>query len=141
MKKFALALPLLLILALIAGCTVPVAPAEAPAAAPAEEVTMAEDNPYTPTDLFEAAAALKEATADGSPPAGAKFVLLTNAVAPFWTAAQIGAARASSEINVPITFQAPTAAEKLAQQLSMLETFVNDGYTGITFSSIDRERA
>jgi ribose transport system substrate-binding protein len=74
-----------------------------------------------------------------SPPDGAKFVLLTNAVAPFWTAAQTGASRASLEINVPIMFQAPTAAEKLAQQLSMLETFVTDQYTAITFSAIDRE--
>ena len=40
---------------------------------------------------------------------------------------------------MPITFQAPTAAEKLAQQLSMLETFVNDQYTAITFSAIDRQ--
>lgn len=50
-----------------------------------------------------------------------------------------GAARASAEFNVPITFQAPTAAEKITQQLSMLETFVNDKYTGITFSAIDRD--
>jgi len=98
-----------------------------------------EANPYSPADLFQAVADLKAATEGQSPPAGAKFVLLTNAVAPFWTAAQIGAARASAEINVPITFMAPTAAEKLSQQLSMLETFVNDKYNAITFSSIDRD--
>jgi len=139
MRKLAFTLPLFLVFALIAGCAVPVAPAPGPGEAPAQEVTVAEENPYTPTELFDAVEVLKEATADGSPPAESKFVLLTNAVAPFWTAAQIGAARASSEINVPITFQAPTAAEKLAQQLSMLETFINDGYTAITFSSIDRD--
>jgi len=98
-----------------------------------------EANPYSPADLFQAVEDLKAATEGQSPPAGAKFVLLTNAVAPFWTAAQIGAARASAEINVPITFMAPTAAEKLSQQLSMLETFVNDGYNAITFSAIDRD--
>jgi ribose transport system substrate-binding protein len=96
-------------------------------------------NPYRPTELFEAVDALKAATEGQSPPGGAKYVLLTNAVAPFWTAAQTGASRASLEINVPIMFQAPTAAEKLSQQLSMLETFVNDGYNSITFSSIDRD--
>jgi ribose transport system substrate-binding protein len=105
-------------------------PAEGEAGAP---------NPYRPDDLFEAVEVLKAATEGQAPPDGAKYVLLTNAVAPFWTAAQTGASRASLEINVPIMFQAPTAAEKLSQQLSMLETFVNDGYNAITFSSIDRE--
>ena len=98
-----------------------------------------DENPYRPVELFDAVEALREATADGAPPDGAKFVLLTNAVAPFWTAAQTGASRASLEFNVPIMFQAPTAAEKLSQQLSMLETFVNDQYTAITFSAIDRD--
>lgn len=98
-----------------------------------------DENPYRPNDLFEAVDALKAATEGQSPPSDAKFVLLTNAVAPFWTAAQTGASRASLEFNVPIMFQAPTAAEKLLQQLSMLETFVNDEFTAITFSAIDRE--
>jgi ribose transport system substrate-binding protein len=98
-----------------------------------------DENPYRPTELFEAVDALKAATEGQSASGDAKFVLLTNAVAPFWTAAQTGASRASLEFNVPILFQAPTAAEKLLQQLSMLETFVNDDFTAITFSSIDRE--
>jgi ribose transport system substrate-binding protein len=98
-------------------------------------------NPYRPEDLMKLSAALKDATKDCKVPAGAKYALLTNAVAPFWTAAQVGASRASAEINVPITFQAPTAAEKLSQQLSMLETFVNDKYNAITFSAIDRQAA
>ena len=103
------------------------------------EMEEAAPNPYRPDDLFQAVEDLKAATADTPPPDGAKYVLLTNAVAPFWTAAQIGAARASAEVNVPITYQMPTAAEKLAQQLSMLETFVNDDYTAIMFSAIDRD--
>jgi ribose transport system substrate-binding protein len=141
-----------LLLVLAAGCVVPtpetvvqtvevekVVTVEVEAAA--EEGTMEEaaPNPYRPDDLFQAVEDLKAATADTPPPDGAKYVLLTNAVAPFWTAAQIGAARASAEVNVPITFQAPTAADKLAQQLSMLETFVNDDYTAIMFSAIDRD--
>ena len=96
-------------------------------------------NPYNPDNLFKLSAELKDATKDCKAPNGAKYAMLTNAVAPFWTAAQIGASRASGEINVPITFQAPTAAEKLSQQLSMLETFVNDKYSAITFSAIDRD--
>jgi ribose transport system substrate-binding protein len=95
-------------------------------------------NPYNPDNLFKLSAELKAATKDCKPPAGAKYALLTNAVAPFWTAAQTGATRASNEINVPITFMFPTAAEKLLQQLSMLETFINDKYNAITFSAIDR---
>lgn len=113
--------------------TVEVTPAaQAAAAAPA-------DNPYRPTELFDAVKDLKAATEGKSPPAGAKFAFLTNNMSPFWTAAQIGVARASSELGVPIAFQAPTASDLLSQQLSMLETFVNDGYTGVTFSAIDRQ--
>ena len=98
-----------------------------------------EDNPYRPNELFAAVEDLKAATEGESPPAGAKFAFLTNNMSPFWTASQIGVARASSELNVPIAFQAPTSSDLLSQQLSMLETFVNDGYTGVTFSAIDRE--
>jgi len=98
-----------------------------------------EENPYRPNELFAAVEDLKAATEGQSPPAGAKFAFLTNNMSPFWTASQIGVARASSELNVPITFQAPTASDLLSQQLSMLETFVNDGYTGVTFSAIDRQ--
>lgn len=97
-----------------------------------------DENPYRPNELFAAVDALKAATEGLSAPSDAKFVLLTNAVAPFWTAAQTGASRASLEFNVPVLFQAPTAAEKLLQQLSMLETFVNDNFNAITFSAIDR---
>lgn len=105
----------------------------------AMEAMSSDDNPYRPGDLFTAVEDIKAATEGKSPPAGAKFAFLTNNMSPFWTAAQIGVARSSSELNVPISFQAPTASDLLSQQLSMLETFVNDGYTGVTFSAIDRE--
>jgi ribose transport system substrate-binding protein len=98
-------------------------------------------NPYRPENLFKLADELKAATKSCTPPSGAKYALLTNAVAPFWTAAQTGVNLASTEINVPITFMFPTAADKLSQQLSMLETFINDKYSAITFSAIDRTAA
>ena len=125
-----------LLLVMAAGCVVPtpvtvvetvevekIVTVEVEVAAEAEE---AAPNPYRPDDLFQAVEDLKAATEGMPPPDGAKSVLLTNAVAPFWTAAQIGAARSSAETNVPITCQAPTAADKLAQHLSLLETFVNN---------------
>jgi len=107
----------------------------------AQDATAEPENPYRPTELFAAVDALKAATAGKAAPADAKFAFLTNAVAPFWTAAQTGVNRASLEFNVPIMFQAPTASEKLIQQLDMLETFITDKYTAITFSAIDREAA
>lgn len=126
-----------------AACSSPEAESPTPAATVATDSeapdSSAEDNPYRPTELFEAAAALQSAVADQSAPAGAKYAFLANNLSPFWTAAQIGVGRASSELGVPIAFQAPTASDLLSQQLSMLETFVNDGYTGVTFSAIDRE--
>jgi ribose transport system substrate-binding protein len=140
--------------AILSACSAPADPATEEA--PVVEATEAADppssddeeapaapgeNPYRPDELLAAVEAIKEATAGQTPPADAKFAILTNNLSPFWTAAQQGASRAAAELGVPITFQGPTAADLLSQQLTMLETFVNDGYTGITFSAIDREAA
>jgi ribose transport system substrate-binding protein len=114
---------------------------EAPTEAATEPAASTDENPYRPTELLDAVQAIKDATEGQSPPDGAKFAILTNNLSPFWTAAQQGASRASAELGVPITFQGPTAADLLSQQLTMLETFVNDQYTAITFSAIDREAA
>jgi ribose transport system substrate-binding protein len=147
MKSKLVPITLLIIFSLVLGACTPAAAPEPQVIEKLVEVTKvvtavpAGPNPYRPEALFEVAEKLQAATAGKSPPGDAKYALLTNAVAPFWTAAQIGAARASSEINVPITFQAPTAAEKLSQQLSVLESFVSDKYTAITFSAIDRNAA
>jgi ribose transport system substrate-binding protein len=100
--------------------------------------TPAGPNPYRPTALFEVVDKLKAAMADKQVPAGARYAFVPNNLSPFWTAAQAGSARASLEVGVPIIFQAPTGPDFLSQQLSMLETFINDKYTGITFSAIDR---
>lgn len=140
-----LCLTALLVLMLAAACTGQTAEPTAPAATVAADSgdeepvsTSAEDNPYRPNELFDAVDALQAGVEGQSAPAGAKFAFLANNLSPFWTAAQIGVGRASSELGVPIAFQAPTASDLLSQQLSMLETFVNDGYTGVTFSAIDR---
>lgn len=143
---------ILLLAVVIAGCAPaaqPAAPAAEPAAeakateAPAAEAAPAapadESNPYRPNSLFEAIDALKAATAGKSAPDGAKYAYMTNNTSPFWTAAQAGVEAASKDLGVPIVFQSPTGSDLLSQQLSMLETLVNDGYTGITFSSIDRQ--
>ena len=94
-------------------------------------------NPYRPDNLFEVVGKLQEAIQGKSAPAGAKYVLLTNAVTPFWTAAQIGLSRASSELNVPMFFNAPAGTDANSAQLSMLDTFINDKYNAITFSAIN----
>lgn len=142
----------LLLVLLVAGCAAPAAPAaEAPAAeAPAATEPAAaeaaepaapadENNPYRPNDLFAAIDALKAATEGKSAPEGAKYAYMTNNTSPFWTAAQAGVEAAAADLGVPIAFQSPTGSDLLSQQLSMLETLINDGYTGITFSSIDRQ--
>lgn len=115
--------------------TVEEAQPAAPAAA-AEPVEPAA-NPYRPDKLFEVVSKLQEATDGKTAPAGAKYVLLTNAVTPFWTAAQIGLSRASSELNVPMFFNAPAGTDANSAQLSMLDTFINDQYNAITFSAIN----
>src|SRR5579859_2170584 len=71
------------------------------AAAPASTQTGdTSSSSFRPTKLFEIVDKLKAATQGKQAPANAKFAFLTNAVAPFWTAAQIGSARASSELGV-----------------------------------------
>lgn len=137
---------ILILALLLAGCAAPAAPAAEPAAAEPAAAEAAqpaapadENNPYRPNDLFEAIEALKAATEGQSAPDGAKYAYMTNNTSPFWTAAQAGVEAASEDLGVPIVFQSPTGSDLLSQQLSMLETLVNDGYTGITFSSIDRQ--
>lgn len=153
-KSFAtyLIYSVVLVALLLAGCAAPTAAPAAPAAepaateAPAAEPAAAqpaapadESNPYRPNNLFEAIDALKAATEGKSAPEGAKYAYMTNNTSPFWTAAQAGVEAASKDLGVPIAFQSPTGSDLLSQQLSMLETLINDGYTGITFSSIDRQ--
>jgi ribose transport system substrate-binding protein len=142
MKKSKLTLfSLLIIVALVLSACAPAAtpapaPQQAPAVAPISKVEQ-QPNPYRPDNLFEVATALQKATAGKDAPAGAKYVLLTNAVTPFWTAAQIGLSRASSELNVPMFFNAPAGTDTNSAQLSMLDTFINDKYEAITFSAIN----
>jgi ribose transport system substrate-binding protein len=147
MKNRSLVLPvsiLCILSTLIAACAAPAArPASVVQTVVVEKAvvvtpTPAGENPYRPTALFEVVEKLKEATAGKGVPVGARYAFVPNNLSPFWTAAQIGSARASAEINVPITFQAPTGPDFLSQQLSMLESFISDKYTGITFSAIDR---
>ncbi|EKD88685.1 MAG: hypothetical protein ACD_34C00396G0001 [uncultured bacterium] len=151
MKRKLLPITLLLIVSLILGAC---APAVAPTpetiivketvtviqtAAPEEPVVAEEPvaNPYKPDNLFEIVTKLQAAVEGKTAPAGAKYVLLTNAVTPFWTAAQIGLSRASSELNVPMFFNAPAGTDANSAQLSMLDTFINDQYNAITFSAIN----
>lgn len=140
MKRKLLPITLLLIVSLILGACTPAAiPTVIQTAAPEAPVVAEEPvaNPYKPDNLFEIVTKLQVAVEGKSAPAGAKYVLLTNAVTPFWTAAQIGLSRASSELNVPMFFNAPAGTDANSAQLSMLDTFINDKYNAITFSAIN----
>ncbi len=131
---------ILLVLFMVSGCSngeVVDEPTDVEPVQPPVTVGEEEPNPYWPDNLFEVAEVLKMATAGKSAPEGAKYVLLTNAVTPFWTAAQIGLSRASSELNVPMFFNAPAGTDANSAQLSMLDTFINDKYEAITFSAIN----
>jgi ribose transport system substrate-binding protein len=107
-----------------------------PAASLAQEE---EPNPYSPTKLIEIVDLLKEATADVEAPAGSKIAFMINIFAPFWDAARIGTFRASQEFGVPVDFTGPTGttAERILQQNSMIETFINNKYSAIIFSADD----
>jgi ribose transport system substrate-binding protein len=138
-SKFAVILAVLVVVSMLvtpAFAQTPAPAAGTPAAAP--DITK---NPYYPADLFKLADALKAATAGKTAPAGAKYAFMVNVVAPFWNAAKAGIQRASKEFNVPVDFYAPTGnntAERITQQNTNIETFVNNKYTGITFSADDQ---
>jgi len=93
-------------------------------------------NPFNPVKLRELSDALAKAT-EGQDPSKYKFALIVNVLSPFWTAAAIGEQRASSELGVPVVFEAPAKAGDIASQQSLLETKISDGYSGIAFSAID----
>ncbi len=96
-------------------------------------------NPYRPDKLFEVEAKLREAIAGKPAPANVRYAIVANILVPFWTACQIGAARAGSELGVPVIFYAPVVAGSVESQVSMLESLVADRYTGISFSAISPE--
>jgi len=98
--------------------------------------TQGGENPFNPTKLTQLAAELAKAT-EGQDPNKYKLALIVNVLSPFWTAAAIGEQRASSEIGVPVVFEAPAKAGDIASQQSLLETKISDGYSGIAFSAID----
>ncbi len=94
------------------------------------------ENPFNPVKLRELADKLAKAT-EGQDPNKYKLALIVNVLSPFWTAAAIGEQRASSELGVPVVFEAPAKAGDIASQQSLLETKISDGYSGIAFSAID----
>ena len=96
-------------------------------------------NPYRPDNLFEVEAKLREALAGKPAPANARYAIVANILVPFWTACQIGAARAGSELAVPVIFYAPVVAGSVESQVSMLESLVADEYAGVSFSAISPE--
>lgn len=105
-----------------------------------EEAAATEVNPYTPTKLMEIVDVLKAATEGMEAPKGSKIAFMINIFAPFWDAARIGCFRASQEFGVPVDFQGPTGAstaERILQQNSMIETFVNNKYSAVIFSAVD----
>lgn len=129
--KLALFISLMVVLSMV----IPVASAQTPE--PAAGTTAV--NPYTPTKLMEIVDMLKTATAGKTAPAGSKIAFMINVFAPFWDAARIGCFRASQEFGVPVDFQGPTGttAERILQQNSMIETFINNKYSAIIFSADD----
>ena len=134
-SKFFLVLAVFVIASMLAT---PLAMAQTPAPA-APSADCGPSNPYYPTKLFEIVNALKAATADKQAPPNSKIAFMINIFAPFWDAARRGTWDASKEMGVPVDFQGPTGttAERILQQNSMIETFVNNKYSAIIFSADD----
>jgi len=110
--------------------------AQATPAATAAAAASGSANPFDPTTLRELSGKLATAV-QGTDPSKYKLALVVNVLSSFWTAAAIGEQRASSELNVPVVFEAPDKAGDVASQQSVIESLVTDQYSGVSFSAID----
>jgi ribose transport system substrate-binding protein len=94
---------------------------------------------FVPKRLIEISGVLGKAIAGKGTPEDTPLGIVANSVTAFWTAAQIGAQRASSEIGAPTIFTAPIKAGDKVVQGNLVKSFVDEGYKGIAISVIDPE--
>jgi ribose transport system substrate-binding protein len=106
------------------------------AAQPAHTVAQT-DSPFVPKRLIEISGVLAQAIQGQGTPEDTPLGIVANSVTAFWTAAQIGALRASSEIGAPTIFTAPIKPGDKAVQGKLVKSFVDEGYKGIAISVID----
>src|SRR5690349_15365832 len=97
------------------------------------------DTGFVPKRLIEISGVLGKAIAGKGTPEDTPLGIVANSVTAFWTAAQIGAQRASSEIGAPTIFTAPIKAGDKVVQGNLVKSFVDEGYKGIAVSVIDPE--
>ncbi len=93
-------------------------------------------NPFEPSDLKMAAAALSAAIADAANAADIKVAVVANRHSNYWTPAQIGAGRAASSIGCFSSFDA-TSDGLSASQVDILNRKVTESFAGISVSAID----
>jgi ribose transport system substrate-binding protein len=97
------------------------------------------DIDFVPQRLIEISEVLGKAIAGKGTPEDTPLGIVANSVTAFWTAAQIGAQRASSEIGAPTIFTAPIKPGDKAVQGNLVKSFIEEGYKGIAISVIDPE--
>jgi ribose transport system substrate-binding protein len=103
------------------------------------EVVAQTDSLFVPKRLIEISDFLGQAIQGQGTPEETPLGIVANSVTAFWTAAQIGALRASSEIGVPIIFTAPVKPGNKVFQVSLVKSFISEGYKGVAISVIDPE--
>lgn len=92
---------------------------------------------FVPERLIKISDVLKKAIAGKGTPEETPLGIVANSVTAFWTAAQIGAQRASSEIGAPTIFTAPIKPGDKVFQANLVKSFIEEGYKGIAISVID----
>jgi ribose transport system substrate-binding protein len=121
---WAVVVGLLLVLVMVAGCTVPAAP---PAAdAPAAEATEAAAE--------EAAAPEGDAAAKPYIP-----VISKGFQHQFWQAVKMGAENAATEFNVDITFEGPETEAQVDKQIEMLSAALAKNPSAICLAALDTQ--
>jgi hypothetical protein len=86
------------------------------------------DTDFVPKRLIEIAGVLGRAIAGKGTPDETPLGIVANSVTAFWTAAQIGAQRASSEIGAPTIFTAPIKPGNKVVQGNLVKSFIDEGY-------------
>jgi ribose transport system substrate-binding protein len=95
-------------------------------------------NPFIPTDLVEAVAALDQAVGPQEDAGTVKVSLIANSHGEFWTAAQIGTSLAGAELGCVTNWDA-TTDNLSASQVAIVQSKVAEEFNAVGVSAINPE--
>jgi ribose transport system substrate-binding protein len=119
-----------------AGCTAADGAGDDTTGGDADGGSEPQSNPFLPTDLIEAAAALDAAVGPQDDAGSVELALVANSHGDFWTASQIGTSLAGAELGCSTNWDATTDNQS-ASQLEIVRSKIAESYNAIGVSAID----